>query len=128
MTTIISPKYSFNNDMKYHQEDNDGEQQNDNDEEVHLSDNGCDNYNIKEQNEELVTYNKSQIGELESDLDETRSDFKLVVRYLMEVDKKFSRHHDGILISHKSISAFFNKLHQEEDTMGIEIASEKSEE
>ena len=59
MTTIISPKYSFNNDMKYHQEDNDGEQQNDNDEEVHLSDNGCDNYNIKEQNEELVTYNES---------------------------------------------------------------------
>ena len=60
-------------------------------------------------------------------MNETRSDFKLVVHYLMEVDKKFSRHHDGILVSHKSISAFFNKLHQEDNAMETEIASEKSD-
>ena len=65
---------------------------------------------------------------MESDLNETRSDFKLIVCYLMEIDEKFSRHHDGILVSHKSISAFFDRLHQEDNTMETEIASEKSDE
>ena len=126
MTTIISPKYNFNDDMKQHHGNNDKEQQED--KELHLSDNGYDNNDVKERNKEWITYNESRVGQLEADLDEARSDLKSIVSYLMETDEKFSRHHDGISVSHESISTFIDAVHQKDNTMENEIESEKSDE
>ena len=126
MTTIISPKYNLNDDMKQHYEYKDEEHQSINDQGNHLPDNDHDNNDIEAQNDEPVTYNESCLGQLEADLDETRSDFKLIVCYLMETDEKFRRHHEDIAVSHKSIATFINTVHQKDSTLENEMMPEKS--
>ena len=48
--------------------------------------------------------------------------------YLKETNERFSKHHEGIAVSHESIIAFIDTVQQNGKTMESETPSEKSDE
>lgn len=106
MTTILSPRYDFKDDMEQHYEHDCGKGELINDQEIQSLDKGGDTSNTEQHGETEITYNQSCIGQLEADLEETRSDFKLIVHYLREIDEKFCSYHEDVPVSHKSIASF----------------------
>ena len=62
---------------------------------------------------------------MEADLEETRSDFKLIVYYLRSTDKRFCHHNKDIAVSHESIASFLETVHLKEESFDKETTSEK---
>ena len=128
MTTICSPRYDFKDDEEHQSKHEKEENHISNDLEEHVSDKDVDTSDTEYQGEEKVTYNKSCVGQLEAELEETQSNLKLVIQYLRKNDQRFCSHHKDILVSHKSIASFMEKSYLDEEIPDKEITSKKSDE
>ena len=128
MTTILSPKYNLKDDMDGFDEHEGEDNQISSDHEEQTLEKYGDTKDTDNTDDKGITYNDSHIGQLEADLEETRSNFKLIVHYLTATDERFCQHHENIPVSHESITSFIEKSHLKEETSEKETTSEKSDE